>query len=119
MEDAAPPIKRRFLTVVKNVVVREDLRELLLGIGDVEVHSRTDLNGLWRATYDAAFFDLPISDLLHHADVRALSANGTAIVVLDGHLPPGSHAGSGVEVLEQPFRTVDVHALLKRIGMLI
>ena len=117
MDSLASQKRRRFLTVTKNAVMGEDLRELLMSTGDAEADTHLDMSDEWGAGYAVAFFDTPPGAMVDDQRVRALSNAGTAIVVLAGNPPNGPEYDVPFQWLAQPFRTDDVIDLLRRIGL--
>lgn len=117
MDSPQPPDRRRYLVVTGNAVVAEDLRELLGGERQDDVQVFTSLQPSWSGGYAAAFFDVPLSQLTQNAAVQALSAAGTAVVVLNAFLPEAQFQGTGFQTLVQPFRTEDVINLLAKLGL--
>lgn len=107
---------RRFLVVAENVVIAEDLREILAGLGSAAVDVYHSLVGEWAGRYDAAFLSMSRAQVLADDRVRALREAGTRLFVLDDL---GLEDSAGVPALLSlcmPFRTEDVLEALERAG---
>lgn len=117
MDDASGPLGHRFLVVTRQRIVAEDLRQMLLAWGASGVDVASGLSDAWDENYAAGFFAVPLPDLLGDGRVRNLHRSGTRIVVVNGHEPESAYNGTGLSVLEQPFRTQDVRSVLRRIGL--
>lgn len=117
MKDAVAHQGRKFLIVHDNAVVGEDMREALMDWGAIEVDVRCSLAETWGQDYAAAFFGLPIANIMHDHKVMRLSQCGTEIIVLNGDLPDSALAESGMHPLSQPFRGEDLIELLGRLGL--
>ncbi|MDU8944645.1 hypothetical protein [Ovoidimarina sediminis] len=117
MHDTPTGLLRNFLIVTPNVVVAEDLKEILAEFGGGVVEVFASMASTWKGTYDAAFFAIPVGDLLHERRIRDMHDAGTRVVVLDGGLPESAYYGTGLFTLPHPFRTEDVIAVLEKIGI--
>lgn len=109
---------RRFLVVTPYIVVGEDLKEALTTFVDAEVVHVASLDAAVEEEYELAIFGIPLEVVLHDRRVRAMHNAGTQIVILNGHFPKETLAGTGVLALTQPFSTEDVEALLNKAEIL-
>jgi len=117
MTTSAEKSGRRYLVVMDNVVVAEDLREILSASGADGVDVRRTLDTPISTDYSAAFLSGPVDRVLGNEHVRVMSKGGTPIVLLDGPAPEDGGGRRGIETLARPFRSEDVVAVLDRLGL--
>lgn len=119
MEDrTTSSVARRFLIVVKNPVVAEDLREFLSSsVPNSTIDVRSRLADKWGDRYSVAFFAVNLEELLNDSRTAPMQVEGTRLIVLDGRIDSAAYEGTGVRALDLPFRSEDLYALLAELGI--
>ena len=117
MDHAVKPSRRRFLVVTRHVIVAEDLREALGCTRGNIIDVNREFQEQWTGPYDAAFFSVPLEDLLRDERVIDLRRQGTQIVSIDGDVPDSEYEGTGIIPLSQPFSSLDVDRVIIQMGL--
>ena len=117
MREAVERHAQKFLVVNAQAVIAEDLKDILEGVSGSRVDVFRSFESDWGADYSAAFFDAPVDRLLGDIRVRMMHDSGTHIVALNDEMPADRTEPMRIVLLDQPFRSEDVQALLGRIGV--
>ncbi len=100
------------LIIHSNVLVAEDLSDILKGEGATDVLTGTDLAQAPLSPVRIVFVSGSAQPILESQQAALWAEHGTPVVLLNSIGDPELARRAGFHVLEEPFRTEDVTALL-------